>query len=87
MRNSKEKYIVCSQKELYKTDLRRLPGVPLIYFNRSVMTLDAPSKNSNHFVDKTVMSKLGASASEKKEIGIKAKKREEPSHVSSGFDF
>ena len=87
MRNSKEKYIVCSQKELYKTDLRRLPGVPLIYFNRSVLTLDTPSKNSNHLVDKIVVSKLGASTSEKKEIGIKLKKREEPSHVSFTFEF
>lgn len=51
MKISNDKYIVCSQKELYRTDLRRLPGIPLIYFNRSVMTLDQPSKNSNHFVD------------------------------------
>ena len=51
MKTSNDKYIICSQKELYRTDLRRLPGIPLIYFNRSVMTLDQPSKNSNHFVD------------------------------------
>lgn len=46
--------MVCSQKDLYRTDLRRLSGVPLIYFNRSVLTLDTPSKNSNHFVDAVV---------------------------------
>lgn len=50
MKTSKDKYIVCSQKDLYRTDLRRLTGVPLIYFNRSVLTLDTPSKNSDHFV-------------------------------------
>ena len=54
MNKSKDKYVVCSQKDLYRTDLRRLSGVPLIYFNRSVLTLDTPSKNSNHFVDAVV---------------------------------
>ena len=58
MKTSNDKYIVCSQKELYRTDLRRLPGIPLIYFNRSVMTLDQPSKNSNHFVDSVLSSLL-----------------------------
>ena len=58
MKISNDKYIVCSQKELYRTDLRRLPGIPLIYFNRSVMTLDQPSKNSNHFVDSVLSSLL-----------------------------
>lgn len=58
MKTSNDKYIICSQKELYRTDLRRLPGIPLIYFNRSVMTLDQPSKNSNHFVDSVLSSLL-----------------------------
>ena len=51
MRESKDKYIVCTEKELYKQDIRRIPGIPLIYFNRSVLSLDQPSKNSDHFVD------------------------------------
>ena len=51
MKTSSEKYIVCSQKDLYRTDLRRIPGVPLIYFNRSVIALDQPSKNSDHQVE------------------------------------
>lgn len=55
MKTENEKYIICSQKDLYKTDLRRIPGIPLIYFNRSVITLDQPSKNSNHFVDNVRM--------------------------------
>ena len=58
MKTSNDKYIICSQKELYRTDLRRLPGIPLIYFNRSVITLDQPSKNSNHFVDSVLSSLL-----------------------------
>lgn len=55
MKTENDKYIICSQKDLYKTDLRRIPGIPLIYFNRSVITLDQPSKNSNHFVDNVNM--------------------------------
>lgn len=81
MKNSKEKYVICSQKDLYKADLRRIPGVPLIYFNRSVLTLDTPSKNSHHAADSVVMSKLGITKDEKKEIGIRKEKREERSYV------
>lgn len=55
MKTENDKHIICSQKDLYKTDLRRIPGIPLIYFNRSVITLDQPSKNSNHFVDNVSM--------------------------------
>ena len=51
MRESKDKYIVCTEKELYKQDIRRIPGIPLLYFNRSVLSLDQPSKNSDHYVD------------------------------------
>lgn len=87
MKNSKEKYVICSQKDLYKTDLRRIPGVPLIYFNRSVLTLDTPSKNSQHAVDHTLMTKLGMTKSEKKEIGIRKEKREERSYVTLCFRF
>lgn len=81
MKNSKEKYVICTQKDLYKADLRRIPGVPLIYFNRSVLTLDTPSKNSHHAADSAVMSKLGITKDEKKEIGIRKEKREERSYV------
>lgn len=87
MKNSKEKYVICSQKDLYKTDLRRIPGVPLIYFNRSVLTLDTPSKNSQHAVDHTLMTKLGMTKGEKKEIGIRKEKREERSYVTLCFRF
>ncbi|CBK24877.2 uncharacterized protein [Blastocystis hominis] len=80
MKKSKEKYVICTQKDLYKMDLRRIPGVPLIYFNRSVLTLDTPSKNSHHAVDNAVMSKLGITKEEKKEIGIRKEKREERSY-------
>ena len=51
MKESKDKSVRCTEKDLYKQDIRRIPGIPLIYFNRSVLTLDPPSKNSDHFVD------------------------------------
>ena len=51
MKDSKEKYVICTEKDLYRQDIRRIPGIPLIYLNRSVLTLDQPSKNSDHFVD------------------------------------
>lgn len=87
MKKSKEKYVICTQKDLYKMDLRRIPGVPLIYFNRSVLTLDTPSKNSHHAVDNAVMSKLGITKEEKKEIGIRKEKREERSYVHVVLNF
>ncbi|KAK8816547.1 hypothetical protein WA556_001490 [Blastocystis sp. ATCC 50177/Nand II] len=80
MNKSKDKYVVCSQKDLYRTDLRRLSGVPLIYFNRSVLTLDTPSKNSNHFVDASVANRLGVSDAERELLGMEKPKREEPAH-------
>ena len=79
MKESKDKYIVCTEKELYKQDIRRIPGIPLIYFNRSVLSLDQPSKNSDHFVDAKISSLYGVSEAEKRELGIKFKK-EAPSH-------
>ena len=55
MKTSKDKYVICTEKDLYKQDIRRIPGIPLIYFNRSALTLDQPSKNSDHFVDHVVL--------------------------------
>ena len=55
MKDSKEKYVICTEKDLYRQDIRRIPGIPLIYLNRSVLTLDQPSKNSDHFVDSVAL--------------------------------
>ena len=54
MSNSKDKYVICSQKDQFKLKLRTIPGVPLIYFNRSVLTLDPPSRNTS-----SVMQNMG----------------------------
>ena len=58
MKKSKDKYVICTEKDLYKQDIRRIPGIPLIYFNRSVLTLDQPSKNSDHFVDSVILYRI-----------------------------
>lgn len=58
MKKSKDKYVICTEKDLYKQDIRRIPGIPLIYFNRSVLTLDQPSKNSDHFVDSVIVCRV-----------------------------
>ncbi|KAK8798378.1 hypothetical protein WA588_003460, partial [Blastocystis sp. NMH] len=76
MKDSKEKYVICTEKDLYRQDIRRIPGIPLIYLNRSVLTLDQPSKNSDHFVDSSISNRLGVSDVERKELGIQVKRED-----------
>eukprot|EP00949_MAST-11_sp_MAST-11-sp1_P001794 g1794.t1 len=44
-RNS-AKYIVCTQDEALRSTLAQIPGVPLMYLNRTVLVLEPPSSAS-----------------------------------------
>jgi len=47
-RNAKH-YIVATQDVEFRKRLRRIPGVPLIYMNRTVLVLEKPSEASTSF--------------------------------------
>lgn len=43
---SKDKYVIATQDKKLKKLLRTIPGNPIISFNRSVLALDAPSRDN-----------------------------------------
>lgn len=44
--DNKHRYVVAADNEKLRYSLRRIPGVPLIYMNRSVMVMEPLSKSS-----------------------------------------
>ncbi|CAI5755583.1 unnamed protein product [Candida verbasci] len=55
---NKHRYIVASQDLKLRQMMRKIPGVPLIYMNRSVMVMEPLSDASSEFTEKVEKDKL-----------------------------
>lgn len=66
---NKNRYIVATQDGALRERLRRVPGVPLIYINRSVIILEPPSPATLNMKDERERSKVGLSPEEAVVLG------------------
>nr|OQO25444.1 hypothetical protein B0A51_08054 [Rachicladosporium sp. CCFEE 5018] len=57
---NRHKYIVCTQDRAFRSRLRSIPGVPLVYINRSVMILEPMAEASETFREKEERGKMRA---------------------------
>lgn len=64
-KTSSEKYFFATQDPKLKSNIRQIPGIPLISFNRSVLVLDAPSHQNMKELTSTETVKRGISEKEK----------------------
>lgn len=62
---NKHRYVVASQDLKLRKKLRQIPGVPLIYMNRSVMVMEPLSDSSKKFNEKIERLKLTAGLNSK----------------------
>lgn len=61
---NKNRYVVATQDVSLREKLRRVPGVPLIYINRSVMILEPASPATTMVKDEREKAKIGLSSEE-----------------------
>lgn len=66
---NKNRYIVATQDVKLREKLRAIPGVPLIYINRSVMILEPPSPATLMMKEEREKAKVGLSAEEAVVLG------------------
>jgi U3 small nucleolar RNA-associated protein 23 len=78
---NKNRYIVATQDVRLREKLRNVPGVPLVYINRSVMILEPPSPATTHVKEEREKSKIGLSREEAIVLG---KRKRGPSEDVSG---
>lgn len=64
-KTSPEKYFFATQDPKLKSNIRQIPGIPVISFNRSVLVLDAPSHQNMKELTSTETVKRGISEKEK----------------------
>ncbi|KAK6419189.1 hypothetical protein LTR95_017096, partial [Oleoguttula sp. CCFEE 5521] len=57
---NRHKYIVCTQDRAFRSRLRAIPGVPLVYINRSVMILEPMAEASETCREKEERGKMRA---------------------------
>nr|OQO25873.1 hypothetical protein B0A51_07655 [Rachicladosporium sp. CCFEE 5018] len=57
---NRHKYIVCTQDRAFRSRLRAIPGVPLVYINRSVMILEPMAEASETFREQEERGKMRA---------------------------
>lgn len=70
--NNKHRYVVASQDPSIRKKLRQVPGVPLIYMNRSVMVMEPLSKTSGAFSRAQEKEKLFKGLNDPKYAGLPA---------------
>lgn len=79
---NKNRYIVATQDQKLREKLRRVPGVPLVYINRSVMILEPPSPATLMIKEIREKAKLGLSQEEAEILG----KRKRPASKEVSAD-
>lgn len=75
---NKNRYIVATQDQSLREKLRLVPGVPLVYINRSVMILEPPSPATLMIKETRENAKIGLSQEEAVVLG---KRKRAPSTV------
>ncbi|ORY82010.1 Fcf1-domain-containing protein [Protomyces lactucae-debilis] len=80
--NNKHRYIVCTQDATLRQKLRLVPGVPLVYINRSVLILEPPSPATLTRKAEKETGRLGLSVEEAQILG-KRKRVANPTAVGS----
>lgn len=78
-RTNKHKYIVASQDADVRAHMRNIPGVPLIYINRSVMIMEPMARATEHVREEAEKGKFKAGLKGGRGVNKSAKRaREEP---------
>ena len=72
---NKHRYIVASQDSNVRAHLRRIPGVPLVYINRSVMIMEPMANATEELRDKEEKSKFRAGLTNKRGVQLSTLKR------------
>lgn len=67
---NKHRYIVATQDYELRKKLRQVPGIPLVYMNRSVMVMEPLSKKSAQISESLETSKLTGGLNDAKNAGI-----------------
>ncbi|SSD59922.1 related to rRNA-processing protein UTP23 [Saccharomycodes ludwigii] len=67
---NKHRYVVCSQNVELRRKLRKIPGVPIIHMNRSVMVMEPLSDASNRFNVQQEEKKLTSGLNDSKNAGL-----------------
>ena len=80
---NKHRYIIASQDQELRKKLRRVPGVPIIFMNRSVMVMEPLSRASAAFSERFEASKLTQGLNNSKAYKVETVKAEE---VKDGED-
>lgn len=80
---NKNRYVVATQDVALREKLRRVPGVPLIYINRSVMILEPASPATTMIKEEREKAKVGLSPEEAVILGKRKRADVKPSAVST----
>jgi len=67
---NKRRYVVATQDEELRQILRDIPGVPLLFLQRVLVGLEAPSAKSHEFWSKQEQKKLQAGKEERKRLKV-----------------
>lgn len=68
--SNKNRYILASNDDDLRKMAKSIPGVPLVYFQRTVMVLEPPSAATVQFVENSEREKLRVSSNEKRDLGL-----------------
>ncbi|CUS21735.1 LAQU0S03e09538g1_1 [Lachancea quebecensis] len=82
--NNKHRYVVASQDPSIRRKLRQIPGVPLIYMNRSVMVMEPLSKVSGNFSRAQEKEKLFKGLNDPKYAGLPTEVKKEKTGNDTG---
>lgn len=76
--HNKHRYIVATQDAELRKKLRQVPGIPLVYMNRSVMVMEPLSKKSAQASEALESSKLTGGLNDARSAGIQSSAAPEP---------
>ncbi|KAK0654417.1 rRNA-processing protein utp23 [Lasiodiplodia hormozganensis] len=74
-KTNKHRYVVASQEQRLRSYLRKIPGVPLIYINRSVMIMEPMAGATEDVRDRTETEKFRAGLKTRSTATVAASKR------------
>ncbi|KAI0094690.1 Fcf1-domain-containing protein [Irpex rosettiformis] len=82
--NNKHRYVLVTQSQSLRSNMRNIPAVPIVHINRSVMILEPPSDATIRAKNATEQKSLKPSASELAHIASTSKAEEGPPKKRKG---
>lgn len=80
---NKHRYIIASQNYDLRKALRKVPGIPIVFMNRSVMVMEPLSEATARFSDEFERRKLTAGLNDAKKAGKLPKPAKEPQQAET----